>query len=82
MCFAELDENADFAPQPAAAALRFADVVAELEFVAALAALGAHGNAAEACPAGPLRGQFLADVIVAPAGSPPVPEAGATTVPA
>ena len=87
VCFAELDENAGSAPQPAAAALRFADVVAELESVAALAALGTHGNAAEASRRARamlerLRGQFLADVIVAPAGSPPVPEAEGTTVPA
>jgi hypothetical protein len=77
VCFAEV------APEPAgqdpAVSLRFADVVAELEAVARLAAMGATGNVAEACLRARamlerLRGQFLADVILAPPGVPPVPE--------
>jgi hypothetical protein len=70
VCFAEVGP-----PRP----LRFADVVAEIESVAALASLGADGNVTEACLRARallerLRGQFLAEVILAPPGTPPVPE--------
>jgi len=75
VCFAEVEPLADAAP----VTLRFADVVAELDAVARLASLGANGNIAEACLRARamlerLRGQFLADVILAPPGVPPVPE--------
>jgi hypothetical protein len=74
VCLAELE------PGPGPGSLRFADVVAELETVAALAALGATGNAAEACRRARallerLRGQFLTEVILTPPGMPPVPGA-------
>jgi hypothetical protein len=70
---------------PAAASpggLRFADVVAELEAVAGLAAIGATLDVAEACRRArslleSLREQFLAQVILAPPDAPPVPEAAA-----
>jgi hypothetical protein len=85
VCFAEVDASSP-APlhiaevdAPSPAPLRFADVVAELDAVASLAALDATGNVAEACRRARallerLRGQFLAEVILAPPGAPPVPE--------
>jgi hypothetical protein len=59
--------------------LRFAEVVAELEVAAALARAGSTAGVAEACRRARallerLRGQFLRDVILAPPGTPPVPE--------
>jgi hypothetical protein len=59
--------------------LTFADVVAELEAVATLAARGEFMRVAEACRRARsllerLREQFMAQVILAPAGIPPVPE--------
>lgn len=62
--------------------LRFADVISEIEAVAELAELDATGNLADACVRARrllerLRGQFLAEVILAPPGTPPVPEAAA-----
>jgi hypothetical protein len=101
VCFAEVDP-AGIAAAPvtephrgeaAPVSLRFADVVAELDAVARLASLGANGNVAEACLRARamlerLRGQFLAHVILAPPGVPPVPdpadagELGAEPIPA
>ena len=71
VCFAEAEVPAD--------PLRFADVISEIEAVAQLAALGASGNLADACFRARrllerLRGQFLTQVILAPPGTPPVPE--------
>ncbi len=59
--------------------LRFVDVVAELEVAAALARAGSTAGVAEACRRARsllerLRGQFLSEVILAPPGTPPVPE--------
>jgi hypothetical protein len=69
VCFSE------GSPRP----LRFADVVAELEVAAALARAGSTVGVAEACRRARsllerLRGQFLTEVILAPPGTPPVPE--------
>ena len=74
VCFAEPGAEADRAP------LRFADVISEIEAVADLAALGAAGNLADACSRARrllerLRGQFVTQVVLAPPGAPPVPEA-------
>jgi hypothetical protein len=59
--------------------LRFADVISELEVAAALARAGSTSGVAEACRRARallerLRGQFLSEVILAPPGTPPVPE--------
>jgi hypothetical protein len=75
VCFEEVPS-----PPGPPGALRFADVVAELEAVATLATVGATGNVTEACRRARvllecLRGQFLAEVILAPPDTPPVPEA-------
>jgi hypothetical protein len=77
VCFAEPDLTG---AEPRPSSLRFADVVAELEVAAALARAGSTAGVAEACRRARsllerLRAQFLADVILAPPGTPPVPEA-------
>jgi hypothetical protein len=73
VCFEEV-------PAASSGGLRFADVVAELEAVAGLAAVGAEMDLAEACRRARsllerLREEFLSQVILAPLHTPPVPEA-------
>ena len=75
VCFAEPDEVGP----GAGGALRFADVIAELDAMADLARQGAGTEVAETCRRArlllqALKEQFLEHVVIAPAGSPPVPE--------
>jgi hypothetical protein len=67
-----------FPPPTRTPAPRLADVVAELEALTRLAAAGAVSDAVEASRRGRsmlerLRQQFLAEVILAPPDTPPVP---------
>jgi hypothetical protein len=76
LCFAEPAETAAVAGRPA---VRFADVIAELEAVAWLARDEAGGQVAEACRRArrlllALKEQFVEQVVLAPAGRSPVPE--------